>query len=241
MKDRRFFVSLPDSHPEASSGSDSGVFQRLGKLIDRVRRLDQRLIEQMQYSVQHIAQVAPSHVRRTPFRPMVKGFLPWMNQIASLQGKQLDVRIDVDDRIDVLAAHVGMYQQILYHLLQNAIHHGVESPDKRLSRGKAKKGQVHVSFEDLDDAYCLTVRDDGNGLGRSVEQSANIPLPVSVSEASVSEEIDGPVERQSTFPEGSLGLGLHLVRRHVESLQGELDIETRAGRETIIRLIFPKR
>jgi signal transduction histidine kinase len=55
---------------------------------------------------------------------------------------------------------------LLQHILRNAVEHGIEPPEERLAAGKPAHATVAVRFEPLgDDQLRMTVRDDGRGRG----------------------------------------------------------------------------
>lgn len=63
-----------------------------------------------------------------------------------------NLRVSVDD--------------LLQHMLRNAVEHGVETPEERLAAGKPAHATVSVKFEPLGEAQIrMTVRDDGRGRG----------------------------------------------------------------------------
>ncbi|MBN1983851.1 MAG: HAMP domain-containing protein [Chitinivibrionales bacterium] len=52
----------------------------------------------------------------------------------------------------------------LVHLIRNALDHGIETPDDRLSQGKAETGTVTLAVSREKNYYCLVLTDDGRGL-----------------------------------------------------------------------------
>jgi signal transduction histidine kinase len=55
---------------------------------------------------------------------------------------------------------------LLQHILRNAVEHGIETPEERLAAQKPASGKVTVCFENLGGAQLrMTVRDDGRGRG----------------------------------------------------------------------------
>src|SRR3546814_19711739 len=52
----------------------------------------------------------------------------------------------------------------LEHLLRNAIVHGIESPDRRASRGKPAAGQIRINLWREGTQLNVEVQDDGGGL-----------------------------------------------------------------------------
>lgn len=69
------------------------------------------------------------------------------------------------------AAHVprGLrvsIDDLLQHLLRNAVEHGIETPEERLAAGKPASATIEVKFELRGgNTLCMTVRDDGRGRG----------------------------------------------------------------------------
>src|SRR3546814_3216158 len=51
----------------------------------------------------------------------------------------------------------------LEHLLRNAIVHGIESPDRRASRGKPAAGQIRINLWREGTQRNVEVQDDGGG------------------------------------------------------------------------------
>lgn len=68
------------------------------------------------------------------------------------------------------AAHVprGLrsgVDELLQHMLRNAVEHGIETPEERLAAQKPATGTVNVKFELHESSLRMTVRDDGRGRG----------------------------------------------------------------------------
>jgi len=52
----------------------------------------------------------------------------------------------------------------LVHLVRNSVSHGIESPQKRLERGKPEVGKVTLKAINEKDTVFIEVHDDGNGI-----------------------------------------------------------------------------
>lgn len=56
--------------------------------------------------------------------------------------------------------------ELLQHMLRNAVEHGIETPEQRLAAQKSATGKVQVKFENSGNGWLrMTVRDDGRGRG----------------------------------------------------------------------------
>jgi chemotaxis protein histidine kinase CheA len=69
------------------------------------------------------------------------------------------------------AAHVPRHlragiDELLQHMLRNAVEHGIETPEERLAAQKAAAGKVLVKFQQPGKGQLrMVVRDDGRGRG----------------------------------------------------------------------------
>ena len=138
--------------------------------------------------------------------------------------------------------------EILQHLLRNAIEHGIETPEERLAADKPAAGQITIRFEDQGRAGLrLTVRDDGRGFdtARIGRAAVNCGL---VSEESLLErdaaDVVGLIFRPDFTTEGldgdaASGRGMSFLRRIIARLGGQVSVATKAGRYTQFNIHLP--
>lgn len=137
---------------------------------------------------------------------------------------------------------------MLQHLLRNAVEHGIETPEDRLAADKPAAGQITVKFEDHGHAgIAMTVRDDGRGfdverIGRAAVRSGL------VSEESLLERDPGQVVGLIFKPnfstdnlegETGRGRGMSFLRRTVTRLGGQISVATKPGRYTQFVIQLP--
>jgi two-component system, chemotaxis family, sensor kinase CheA len=123
----------------------------------------------------------------------------------------------------------------LVHLLRNAIAHGIERPQEREDAGKPRAGRIELRAEQRGRQIAVTVADDGRGITEDVVRAAR------ESGASVLEVLTAPgfsTSEQVTDLSGR-GVGLDVVRMHVESLGGSLEISGQTGRGLRVTLLLP--
>lgn len=145
----------------------------------------------------------------------------------------------------------GIIEQIadpLLHLIQNAVAHGIESATERESRGKAASGHVTLSASQEGSFILVEVEDDGRGIDTEMLRRHAV------------ERGFLPAAEAATLPEGEVlnlifvpgfstasavtqtagrGVGLDVVRTNVSRLNGEIHVETEAGRMTRFVLKLP--
>jgi len=81
------------------------------------------------------------------------------------------------------------------------------------------EGEILLAAEEVKDSVQFTVRDTGRGIE--------------------AERLSTVFDRFSTFSDSGSGLGLALVRRLVESLGGQIAVESRLGHGTTFRFTLP--
>jgi two-component system, chemotaxis family, sensor kinase CheA len=139
--------------------------------------------------------------------------------------------------------------EMLQHLLRNAMDHGIETPEERLAAEKPAAGTIDVQFTDLGAAgFTLVARDDGRGfdvdrIGRAAVQCGLL------SEESRQERGAGDIMRLIFKPSFSTealtngdgqGRGLAYLRRAVTQLNGQITVATKSGRYTEFTIQLPK-
>jgi len=136
----------------------------------------------------------------------------------------------------------------LTHLVRNAMDHGIEPADVRASRGKPMHATLELAACHEAGHIVVEVRDDGGGLDRErilakaiernlIEAETQAQLP----DTEVWNLIFEPgfsTARQVSNLSGR-GVGMDVVKRGIEALRGNVEIESVAGRGTTIRIRLP--
>ena len=136
----------------------------------------------------------------------------------------------------------------LLHLIQNAIGHGIETPDERERVGKPAEGRLTLSASQAGGFVLVEVEDDGRGIDaellrrRAVERGL---LP-SADAAALSDRdalnlmfVTGFSTASAVTRTSGRGIGLDVVRTNVSRLNGEIHVETEPGRMTRFVLKLP--
>jgi len=134
----------------------------------------------------------------------------------------------------------------LVHLVRNSLDHGIEEPAIRTTLGKPRAGKVHIEASQSGGYVYIKIADDGAGLdpdrilARAVDRGV-VPTDAGLSEREILNLIFLPgFSTASTVTEISgRGVGMDVVKTTIESLRGEVFIESDRGKGTEVTLKIP--
>ncbi len=136
----------------------------------------------------------------------------------------------------------------LTHALRNAVDHGIESPGDRVRSGKALEGVIRLSARHEGGQVVIEVADDGGGISaenvlkRAVERGLLTPeraLTLSETEALQIVFAPGFSTRDAVTVVSGRGVGMDVVRSNVESVGGVVELESKLGEGTTLRMRVP--
>ncbi|OPH60266.1 hypothetical protein BC351_17360 [Paenibacillus ferrarius] len=136
----------------------------------------------------------------------------------------------------------------LIHIIRNAADHGLESPDDREAAGKPRKGHIHMMAAHEENSIVITVKDDGRGIDperirkKAVDKgfiSEEESLQMTEKEVISLIFHSGMSTAEQVTELSGRGVGMDIVRSHIEKLNGLIAIDTAIGRGTTITLKLP--
>ncbi len=188
-----------------------------------------------------------ARARMVPIGTPFVRFRRAVREMARAAGKDVDL-ITSGDHTEVDTGIVERLVDPLIHLVRNAVFHGIEMPPERVARGKSASGTVYLNAIHRGHSVVIEVEDDGTGLevekikARAValgllrpELSAGLPD----SEAIRLIFLPGFSTVQDAGDQAGRGVGLDVVKRAVEAMNGRIDIETEPGVGTKFTLSLP--
>lgn len=160
-------------------------------------------------------------------------------------GKEIDLHISgAETELDkTLIEKIG---DPLMHLVRNAIDHGIESPEKRMEAGKPAKGVVSLEAFHDSGSIVIQIKDDGGGLSKDkiLEKALEKGL-VEENQQLTDQEIyrlifgAGFSTAESVSNLSGRGVGMDVVRKNIESLRGQVDIDSEPGHGSTISIRLP--
>ncbi|MBV8210486.1 MAG: Hpt domain-containing protein [Burkholderiaceae bacterium] len=184
-------------------------------------------------------------VRLVPFSNVSERLYRVARQTAKEVGKRVHLEIvGGTTEIDrgVLERMSGPFE----HLVRNAIVHGIEPPERRLTLGKPESGELRIDVKHEGNEIIVTFSDDGAGLNLERIRQRAIELNLldrerHVSERDLAEFVFAPgfsTAHEVTELAGR-GIGMDVVRSELASFGGRILVTTEAGRGTRFTAYLP--
>ncbi len=136
----------------------------------------------------------------------------------------------------------------LTHILRNSIDHGIEEPEKRREKKKDEEGLLLLRAFHEGGQVNIEITDDGNGINlNKVKQKAIERELINASQASVMSErevlnlifLPGFSTAEKVTNISGRGVGMDVVRKNIEKIGGTVDIESRHGSGTSVKIKIP--
>lgn len=136
----------------------------------------------------------------------------------------------------------------LIHLVRNSLDHGLESPAERRAAGKPPEGRLTISARQESDRVLIEISDDGRGIDPDVIRrkayEKGIIDEVALERLSDQEAINlifaaGFSTAEQITDLSGRGVGMDVVRNAIARVHGSIDLRSRVGEGTRLRLSLP--
>lgn len=213
-------------------------YNKLVELSETIEQID-RVSSDLQSVVMKVRMVPIEQVFNR-FPRMVRDLAKELNKEVDfvMEGKETELDRTVIDEIG----------DPLVHLLRNAVDHGLESAEERTKAGKPAQGYLMLKASHEGNNVYIEVEDNGRGLdiNRIKKQAINKGLITAEEAERMSPEEAAEIlfyPGFSTAKEISdvsgRGVGLDVVKSKIESLNGEIFIDTKEGEGTKFKIKLP--
>ena len=136
----------------------------------------------------------------------------------------------------------------LTHAVRNSLDHGIEPPDVRIAAGKDAEGTLKLRASHEGSHVVIEVSDDGAGIAvervrqKAIERGLITPdRAAHLGERELLQLIflPGFSTAAAVTNVSGRGVGMDVVRTNVEKIGGKVEIDSRAGKGTTLRLRIP--
>lgn len=160
-----------------------------------------------------------------------------------------EVRIEMEGKETELdKTIIEAIKDPLTHLVRNTVDHGIETPEARESAGKPREGRLLLRAFHEGGQVNIEISDDGAGLNLDrIRENAVKKGIITTSQADTMADQDvcnlifapGFSTAEKVSNVSGRGVGMDVVKTNIEKIGGTLDLESRPGRGTTIRIKIP--
>ncbi|WP_104202037.1 chemotaxis protein CheA [Billgrantia saliphila] len=261
-------AAKPKTKPKAKSGGESTsirvsvdkvdqIINLVGELIITQSMLDQTVSEMdvgsdgallngmslLQRNARDLQEAVMS-IRMIPMDFVFSRFPRVVRETAGKLGKEIEL-VTEGESTELDKSLTERIIDPLTHLVRNSLDHGIEPPDVREAAGKPRTGKLILSAKHQGGNIIIEVIDDGAGLNRdrllSKARENGLPVSDAMSDDEVWQLIFAPgfsTAKEVTDVSGR-GVGMDVVKRNIQGMGGHVQIMSRPGEGTTIRIVLP--
>ncbi|MEG2041983.1 MAG: chemotaxis protein CheA, partial [Hafnia sp.] len=179
--------------------------------------------------------------------PMEYVFSRFPRQVRDLAGK-LNKQVEITLLGSSTELDKSLIERIidpLTHLVRNSLDHGIETPEVRVAAGKSPVGNLTLSAEHQGGNIYIEVIDDGAGLNRERILAKARSQGMAVSDTMTDDEVGllifapGFSTAEQVTDVSGRGVGMDVVKRNIQEMGGHVEIQSRSGKGTTIRIVLP--
>ncbi|GAB2893922.1 chemotaxis protein CheA [Uliginosibacterium flavum] len=217
-----------------------------GRMFVSKKQFDvvQEVMGEIEKLVEHIRNKS-LNLRMTPIGDIFQRFPRIVRDVAKDLGKKIDLQISgADAELDKLM--IDKLADPLLHVVRNAIDHGIEPVEARLAAGKAATGTLRLHAYQDAGSIVIEVSDDGRGLDQARIRAKAVEQGIITADAVMDEQAvfalifhPGFSTAEKVSDLSGRGVGMDVVRRNIEQLRGEIEIESTLGQGAVFRIRLP--
>jgi len=184
-------------------------------------------------------------IRMVPVGSVFGRFRRHARDLARELGKQVEI-VTEGGETELDKTVIDRIEKPLLHILRNSLDHGIESPEVREAAGKPSTGTIRISASQAGGNVYLHISDDGRGMDRAAIRSKAVSAGIIGAEDELTDdEIHALVFRPGFSTADAVtnlsgrGVGLDVVSRAVQELQGSASIAPLQSGGTCVTLRLP--
>jgi chemosensory pili system protein ChpA (sensor histidine kinase/response regulator) len=168
-------------------------------------------------------------------------------EMARATGKEVTL-VTSGEHTEVDTGVVERLVDPLIHLVRNAVYHGIEPAAHRVSKGKPAAGTIYLHAVHRGSVVVIEVEDDGAGLDVEKIRSKAVERGlIRAEQARVTSESEiikyifmpGFSTADRIDDQAGRGVGMDVVKRAIESMNGRIEVESVRGMGTKFTLSLP--
>ncbi len=152
------------------------------------------------------------------------------------------------EKIELDKTLIDSLTESFIHLIRNAVSHGIELPEERIKAGKDEEGVIKLKAVRIGTTVSFEIEDDGRGINYQTIRNKIVEQSLADKYEAEHMRIDKLIEylfipgfstKEVAGDISGRGVGLDVVKRNIESLNGSLSVESNVNEGTKFTLNVP--
>ncbi|MEK4129033.1 chemotaxis protein CheA [Solibacillus sp. FSL W8-0474] len=186
-------------------------------------------------------------MRMVPVETVFNRFPKMVRQLSRDLNKKIELNI-VGAETELDRTVIDEIGDPLVHLIRNSVDHGIESPEVRRSKGKPEEGTVELRAYHSGNYVFIEIEDDGAGINRDKVLAKALSKGIVTHEQSLTmtDKQINELILASGFSTADVisdvsgrGVGLDVVKTTIESLGGNISIESTRNVGSVFSIQLP--
>ena len=210
-------------------------FKHTLQILENVGRDIRTLQDELMQST-----MMPMEIVFRNFPRMVRDLETSLNKSMSLMIENADTKLDKS-----IAEEIS---NPLIHIIRNSADHGIESLEERIRAGKPERGTIKLSAWQKSEQIIISVEDDGKGIDE--EKVLNSAIKKGLISSEEAKKFTKQEAVNLVFHPGfstaekvsdisGRGVGMDVVKTHIEKINGTIELKSEKGKGTKITLKIP--
>ena len=184
-------------------------------------------------------------IRAQPVKSVFSRMPRLVRELATKTGKKIKLET-IGENTEIDKTVIEQLSDPLTHMIRNSADHGIETPEKRLARGKGETGTIRLSAEQAGGNILIIVEDDGGGINRErvlqVARDKGIVAPdTNPSDEQIDQLIFAPgfSTAEALSDISGRGVGMDVVLSNIKKIGGSVHVRSWTGKGTRMTLRLP--
>ena len=184
-------------------------------------------------------------MRMIPLKGTFTKMTRLVRDVSRKVGKQVNLVTDGEET-EIDRNMVDVINDPLMHMVRNSVDHGIESPAEREKAGKPEQGVVRLAAYHAAGSVVVEIEDDGRGLNADTiltkaREKGLVGMDATLSEREIFNLIFEPgfSTAKTVTDVSGRGVGMDVVKKNIDSLRGQVEIESEWGKGRIFRMRLP--
>lgn len=187
-------------------------------------------------------------LRNKSLKELLKVNTEYLQNLAQRINKKINFEYIEDEVIEVDPEKYHDFIKSLQQVFRNMIDHGIETIEERALKGKDICGNIKCRIYSENNYNVISISDDGAGISTDILRTKIIEKALYTEEKinnASDEELINIIYKQGFSTKENIteisgrGVGLSIVKREIDALNGHIKIKTEVGKGTEFKFFIP--